>query len=160
MNNELNEPTSNIQKIIVSILIIIIILTIGVISFQKEEISYLEEKIKLQNGHIRNLLNYIRGLELSFEEFKEIEKDIINESVYNFGVMQDLFTPMYNDSVTVENAGYIETVWDWDNNSKISEGGWCFWVNHSRILDSYWFENKISYKVVIPIFGKIFLMEE
>ena len=60
-----------------------------------------------------------------------IETDV---NQYNFQVMRDLFTPMYNDTVTVENAEY--------NN------GYCFWVNHTRELKSYYFSNAHSYLVL------------
>jgi len=61
----------------------------------------------------------------------EIENDIISDSQYNFQVMRDIFTPMYNDSVTVESAG-------WDN-------GFCFWVNHTQVLNSYYFPDANCY---------------
>ena len=95
----------------------------------------------------------------SEENWTSMEEDIINESQYNFEVMRDLFTPMYNDSVTVENAGYIETIYDWSNNTIVEEGGWAFWVNHSRVLSSFYFENKCCYKILFPTWGRIRLME-
>ena len=83
--------------------------------------------------------------EIPYNVFTEIEKDIISDSQYNFEVMRDLFTPMYNDSVTVVSAGY--------------DGGWCFWVNHSRVLNSYFFDNMQSYKIRFSsLFGKIELI--
>ena len=68
---------------------------------------------------------------IDYETFKEIENDIVSDSQYNFQVMRDIFTPMYNDSVTVENAGY--------------DKGWMFWVNHSKVLNSYYFEDMNNY---------------
>lgn len=88
----------------------------------------------------------IEKQELYFDVFKEIEDEIISDSQYNFQVMRDLFTPQYNDSVTVESAGYIN-------------GNWCFWVNHSSVLNSYYFDDLNSYKVAFPWDGKIFLIK-
>ena len=68
---------------------------------------------------------------IDYNAFREIEADIISDSQYNFQVMRDIFTPMYNDSVTVENTGY--------------DNGFCFWVNHSKVLNSYYFENMQNY---------------
>jgi len=99
--------------------------------------------------------NQVEGNQISWEGWKEIENKIISDSQYNFQVMRDIFTPIYNDTVTVENAGYKSTVYDWDNNSVISEGGWCFWVNHTQVLNSYYFDNRMSYKVLFPSWGHI-----
>jgi len=68
---------------------------------------------------------------IDYDAFREIEADIISDSQYNFQVMRDIFTPMYNDSVTVENAGY--------------DNGFCFWVNHTQVLDSYYFDDANDY---------------
>lgn len=73
---------------------------------------------------------------IDYDNFKEIEDDIISDSQYNFQVMRDLFTTQYNDSATVENAEY--------------DNGFCFWVNHSRVLNSYYFENMNNYLVRFP----------
>jgi hypothetical protein len=48
---------------------------------------------------------------------------------------RDLFTPMNNDTVIVENAGY--------NN------GWLFWINHSRVLNSFYFPDQQNYLIRI-----------
>lgn len=69
-----------------------------------------------------------------------------NISDFNFEVMRDLFTPMYNDTVTVEHAEYIY-------------GIDVFWVNHTRVLNSWFFDDKESYKVAFPLFDKIYLIE-
>lgn len=88
-----------------------------------------------------------------------IESDLVNESVYNFGVMRDLFTPMYNDTVVIEWIGYKSAVYDWGNNTKLSEGGYVFWVNHSRVLDSFYFEDAKCYKVLFPTWGHIEILQ-
>jgi len=59
---------------------------------------------------------------------------------------RDLFTPMNNDNVTVENAGY--------------DAGWLFWVNHSRTLNSFYFPDQQNYLIKInAIDGDIELLE-
>lgn len=93
-------------------------------------------------GNLRSRNNYLEGFEekynecnsyigIDYETWQEIEADIIDDSTYNFQVMRDIFTPMNNDNVTVENAGY--------------DNGWVFWVNHSRVLYSYHFKNMNDY---------------
>ena len=91
---------------------------------------------------------YVFGVihgEQSVPDFMEID-DLISDESYNFQVMRDLFTPMYNDSVTVENAEY--------------DDGFCFWVNHTRVLNSYFFDNMKVYHVRIPTWGRIELIKE
>ena len=97
--------------------------------------------------------------EIPYDVWQEIEKNIISDSQYNFQVMRDLFTPMYNDSVTVKAAGYEPAVYDWNNNSIVSEGSWCFWVNHTHVLNSYYFDNMKCYKVLFPNSGRVKVIE-
>jgi Na+-transporting NADH:ubiquinone oxidoreductase subunit NqrB len=86
------------------------------------------------------VLMYCFGVSKSIETDTNdlIDYSICNEKWMKF---RDLFTPMYNDSVTIESAGY--------NN------GWLFWVNHSRVLNSFYFDNQQSYLVVITVDGYI-----
>lgn len=125
-------------------LLVAVLISSGVISDQRARINYLEQ---------------FEPADSDIDWMVEWEKEILEDSQYNFQVMRDLFTPMYNDTVTVEPAGYKSAEYDWENCTKISEGGWMFWVNHTVVLSSYYFENVKSYKVLFPTDGKIELIE-
>lgn len=62
----------------------------------------------------------------------ENNKDV---EIEKWMLYRDLFTPMNNDTVIVENAGY--------NN------GWLFWINHSRVLNSFYFPDQQNYLIRI-----------
>lgn len=66
-----------------------------------------------------------------------------SESQYNFEVMRDLFTPSgYNDTVTIVHAPEV----NWS---------FTYWVNHSNICNSFFFDNMKSYHVLFPMWGKL-----
>ena len=74
--------------------------------------------------------------------------DVLDHSFYR---MRDLFTSMPNDTVTVETAGYLSDRWHIENGTaqyRIRDGGYCFWVNHSQVLSSYFFDDQRSYLVL------------
>jgi len=116
------------------IIYLLLILSILIFSIFAFILVWQSSVINTQDARINYLENY----------YESEEKKSISEGQYNFQVMRDLFTPMYDDSVTVENAGYKE--------------GWLFWVNHTQVLNSYHFSNMKSYLVKIPTMGKIELI--
>jgi len=129
MNDKMEDKKSNNK--IVYLLLISSILIISMFAFI---LLWQSSVISTRDARITYLENY----------YESEEKKSISEGQYNFQVMRDLFTPMYDDSVTVENAGYNK--------------GWLFWVNHTQVLNSYYFSNMNSYLVIIPEMGKIELM--
>lgn len=100
------------------------------------------------------IYNVLNSADVVYEEKWTYDENVVK----NYYIMRDLFTPMYQDTVTIENAGFKPTVYDWENNTKISEGGMMFWVNHSRVLSSFYFEDKNCYKILIPNNGEIELI--
>ncbi|MCK4821303.1 hypothetical protein KA005_36390 [bacterium] len=99
---------------------------------------------------------FVKGQNELNETNRAFWLSITDETSENFYRMRDLFTPMYNDSVTVEKAGYISG-YESLTGSWIS-GGVSFWVNHTRVLNSYYFEDKQSYRVVFPMSGMIYVV--
>lgn len=82
------------------------------------------------------------------------------ESTDNYLLMRDIFTPMYNDTVTIKQAGYRLTEYEWINNTKIKEGGYLFWVNHTcDYFTSFYYDDAKNYKILIPTDGKIIVLE-
>jgi hypothetical protein len=50
-------------------------------------------------------------------------------------VVNEMF-PVGNQTVVLMNMGFVSSVYDWENNSKLSEGGWIIHVNHSYYGES------------------------
>lgn len=46
-------------------------------------------------------------------------------------VAEEIF-PIKNQTVVMTNEGYISANYDWENNTKISDGGWLIQVNNSE----------------------------
>ena len=71
----------------------------------------------------------------------------------NYAKMRDIFTPCSsNETVTITNSDFFIS----EENGR---SGYTFWVNHTQICHSYYFNNSISYKVVIPSVGDIYVLE-
>ena len=70
-------------------------------------------------------------------EINPVVEHHYDDSFGGYFQMRDLFTPAYNDTVTVEPAGY--------------DDGWLFWVNHSRVLNSFYFNNQKDYLIRINV---------
>jgi len=70
--------------------------------------------------------------------------------------MRDLFTPMNSsDTVTITYLGFHGQMLL--NESKIYVGS-NYRVNHTVVCNSFFFENKMSYLVVIPTSGEIYVI--
>lgn len=81
------------------------------------------------------------------------------ENIDNYLLMRDVFTPMYDDTVTINYIDYKDAVYDWINNTKISDGGYIYWVNHTNMLYSFYYDDAMNYKVLIPTDGKIRVLD-
>ena len=141
--------------------LVLLIIGIGLIFGSIQLIS-----IGLETGVIKvdKSLEYNQGYYDGFvkgqNELNETNRafwlSITDKDSENFYRMRDLFTPMHNDTVTVEKAryisGYESVTGEWIS------GGISFWVNHTQILNSYYFEDKQSYRVVFPSSGLIYVV--
>ena len=88
---------------------------------------------------------FIAGFLVYYEKVNELEIHNVDET-NKWMLYRDLFTPMNNDTVTIENAGY--------------DNGWLFWVNHSRVLDSFYFPDQQNYLIKInSLDGDIEILE-
>jgi len=129
----------NTDRKLMTILTILLLVGIGLMFIQQDEkLKTIENKIDGNNSF----------LGADWDTWKSIGNNIIDDSVYNFQAMRDLFTPMYNDTVTVTPMGYRLTEYNWTTNTVIKPGGWMFWVNHTRELWSYNFEDAYNYLVL------------
>lgn len=100
---------------------------------------------------------FVKGQNELNETNRAFWLSLTDEGSENFMIMRDLFTPMHNDTVTVEKAGYISG-YESLTGSWIS-GGVSFWVNHTQVLNSYYFEDKQVYRVVFPMSGMIYVVD-
>ncbi len=73
---------------------------------------------------------------------------LANDSTYNYDVLRDLMLPSHysNDTTTIEYVGY--------------ENGSVYYINHSYDeFHSVYFKDNSSYKLVVPLIGRVFLLE-
>jgi len=88
---------------------------------------------------------------LNDRSYVELWNDTIldNDSTYNYDVLRDLMLPgIYsNDTVTIQYSGY--------------EKGSVYYINHTDTnFRSVYFNDSDSYRIVIPLIGRVFLLEE
>lgn len=70
-----------------------------------------------------------------------------NDEEYNFRVMRDIFTTSgFDDTIKIECIGYHQF------------GGFVYWVNHSQVCNSFFFNDMHDYKILIPLNGRIQLL--
>lgn len=72
-----------------------------------------------------------------------------NDSTYNYDVLRDLMLPSQysNDTVTIQYSGY--------------ENGSVYYINHTDTnFRSVYFNDSSSYRLVVPLIGRVFLLEE
>ena len=61
-------------------------------------------------------------------------------------VVNEMF-PVGNQTVVLTNERFVSSVYDWENNSKLSEGGWIIQVNHSKFgISRFLFDGWVLYE--------------
>jgi hypothetical protein len=88
---------------------------------------------------------------LNDRSYIELWNDTIldNDSTYNYDVLRDLLLPSHysNDTATIQYGGY--------------ENGSVYYINHTDTnFRSVYFNDSDSYRIVIPLIGRVFLLEE
>jgi len=60
------------------------------------------------------------------------ENDLYQKRFDSMDIVAEEIFPVKNQTVVLTNEGYVSAEYDWENNTKLFDGGWVIQVNHSK----------------------------
>ena len=69
-------------------------------------------------------------------DYNYSEDDLYEQRLMSMDTVVDEMFPVHNQTVTITNGGYVPDRYDWENNTRLFEGGWIIHVNHSYYGES------------------------
>ncbi len=64
-------------------------------------------------------------------DYSYSDDDLYEQRLVSMDIVAENFFPVHNHTVIITNEGYVSDKYDWENNTKLFDGGRLLRVNHS-----------------------------
>jgi hypothetical protein len=78
--------------------------------------------------------SWCAGVYFGFEKGSDstYEDELYQDRLDSMNIVAEEIFPVKNQTVVLTNEGYVSAQYDWENNTKISNGGWILRVTNSQ----------------------------